>query len=76
MTKRILAALVSAVLLSAPTASTIAHATPKPIEKRWVWFYQPWPEIQIGETLFYCDGTDSSSGFVTGEYYEEYYGCP
>jgi hypothetical protein len=76
MMKRIIAALVSAILISAPTASTAARPTVKPIEKRWVWYNVPWPEIQVGETIFYCDGTQSGSGFVTGDYYEEYYGCP
>ncbi|GEM_PF-4209871 len=74
--KRILAALVSAILIVSPTTSTSAHPGVKAIEKRWVWYYVPWPEIQIGETIFYCDGTQSGSGFVTGDYYEEYYGCP
>jgi hypothetical protein len=47
---------------------------PKTIEKIWYWWdYNP--DNVVGATTFYCDGSSSTTGFVSGEYNEEYFGC-
>lgn len=30
---------------------------------------------QVGETVFYCDGSSETQGLVTAYEHEEYYGC-
>jgi hypothetical protein len=31
---------------------------------------------QVGQTTYYCDNTDVTTGFVSSETQEIYYGCP
>lgn len=75
MMKHALTALVSAILIVGPTTSTAMAKPVKTIEKIWYWYDNGNPDIVLGTTTFYCDETTSGTGFVTGEYYEVYYGC-
>jgi hypothetical protein len=75
MIRHALAALASAILIAAPTTSLAAGAPPSsPIEKIWTWYEEP--DTVTGQTIFYCDGSSSTTGFVTAAYTETYYGCP
>ena len=60
---------VAALLVVSPAA-----ANNSPVEKvvtYYLDFYTP-----IGESTYYCDGTIVTTGMVTAETTEVYYGCP
>ncbi len=61
----------AALFVAAPAAAYY----PGQIESRTVYYDDDNYRNQVGETFFYCDGSNQTTGLVTSSAVAEYYGC-